>query len=90
MKKVLHSEGNYSYCGIWVNKKKKKSRKDKSTAQNILGFFFFLGGVVFCQTMRKEFLMERSKKRSTERSLGTQQEKHFALTVSHIKGSMLR
>lgn len=89
MKKVLHSEGNYSYCGIWVNKKKKKVEKIKALHKIYLDFFF-LGGVVFCQTMRKEFLMERSKKRSTERSLGTQQEKHFALTVSHIKGSMLR
>lgn len=49
MKKVLHSEGNYSYCGIWVNKKKKKVKKIKALHKIYLDFSFFGGGLFFAK-----------------------------------------
>lgn len=53
---------------MWL--KKKKSRKDKNTA---LGYVWG----IFGQTIRKEFLLGRSKKRSTKSSLGAQQRGPF-------------
>lgn len=81
--------------------KKENNIKDKSTALEfvwiciclfgLLGFIF-VSDFVSCQTMRSELLMERSKKRSIERSLGTQQVEGFCINndKSYQARSMLR